>query len=48
MGSCCTSVKGYVIAVIVLLAFCLGPVSVFAHLEDVAQAMTGEERELLK
>lgn len=48
MGSCCTSVKGLVIAVILLLTFCLGPASVFAHLGDVAQAMTREEQELLK
>jgi hypothetical protein len=48
MGNLSSSLKGLILAVTILLTFCLGLTSILAHLGDVAQAMTSEEREELK
>ncbi|XP_069686401.1 ER degradation-enhancing alpha-mannosidase-like protein 3 [Periplaneta americana] len=42
------SLKGLILAMMIVLTFCLGLTSILAHLGDVAQAMTSEEREELK
>lgn len=42
------SLKRLILAIMILLTFCLGLTSILAHLEDVAQAVTSEEREDLK
>jgi F0F1-type ATP synthase assembly protein I len=48
MGNLCSSSKGLFLAIVILLTFCLGLTTILAHLGDVAQAMTSEEREELK
>ncbi|PSN33488.1 hypothetical protein C0J52_15395 [Blattella germanica] len=42
------SLRGLIFAIMIVLTFCLGLTSILAHLGDVAQAMTVEEREELK
>ena len=42
------SFRGLVLAIMIVLTFCFGLTSILAQLGDVAQAMTGEERDELK
>ncbi|XP_021917509.1 ER degradation-enhancing alpha-mannosidase-like protein 3 isoform X2 [Zootermopsis nevadensis] len=48
IGNLSLSLKGLILAIMILLSFCLGLTSILAHLGDVAQAVTSEEREELK
>ncbi|KAJ9583999.1 hypothetical protein L9F63_021669, partial [Diploptera punctata] len=42
------SLRGLVLTIMIVLTFCLGLTSILAHLGDVAQAITSEERDELK